>query len=364
MNLPDLRHELHRHPELSLCEEWTKEHLMEWLRSRTSMTIRPLERGFLAIKEPDSETDKGGIAFRADYDALPIKEGNELPYHSLCPGVSHKCGHDGHSAALCGLALALEGRKTDRRVVLIFQGAEEIGQGGESCAAALDEYGVLEVYAFHNRSGFPENAVIAKSGVTQCASEGLRVSFFGKASHASAPEDGVNPAAAAAALVLHAEAVREKPWEGLVMATVVHVNVGSPDFGISPGEGLVCMTLRAEHERELAALENEITGKARELAEQYGLGTEFERQDVFPETVNDPACTQKVLQAARKLGLSCIETGEVWRASEDFGYYTKRIPGAMFYIGNGEAYPALHTMEYDFNDRILETAVSVFKALI
>ncbi len=56
MNLPDLRHELHRHPELSLCEEWTKEHLMEWLRSRTSMTIRPLERGFLAIKEPDSET--------------------------------------------------------------------------------------------------------------------------------------------------------------------------------------------------------------------------------------------------------------------------------------------------------------------
>ena len=71
-----------------------------------------------------------------------------------------------------------------------------------------------------------------------------------------------------------------------------------------------------------------------------------------------------MLQAARKLGLSCIETGEVWRASEDFGYYTKRIPGAMFYIGNGEAYPALHTVEYDFNDRILETAVNMFKALI
>ncbi len=359
-----LRHELHRHPELSLKETWTREHLMGWIRAHTKLAVYPLERGFLAVREPDGSPKKGAIAFRADYDALPIEEDGSLPYCSVNAGASHKCGHDGHSAALCGLALMFEGMRTDRRVVFIFQGAEEIGQGGESCAEALEKLGVSEVYAFHNRSGYPERAVVVKRGVTQCASEGLTVSFAGRASHASAPEDGVNPAAAAAKLVLFMETFGTMSWDGLVMTTVVHVGVGSPDFGISPGEGLVDVTLRAENEPEMVRAELAIFEKAQDLGAEYGLRVSFSKQDVFPETVNHEGCARKVAEAAKRLGFDLIETEEVWRASEDFGYYTKRVPGAMFYIGNGENYPALHTAEYDFNDVITETAVRMFAELI
>lgn len=361
--LYDLRHELHRHPELSLRESRTRDYLISWIESRTTLKIRRLERGFLVIKDPDRDSGAGAIAFRADYDALPIAESDTLPHHSLNEGVSHKCGHDGHSAALCGLALAISNAQTDRRIILVFQGAEEIGQGGESCAEALEGYDVREIYAFHNRSGYPENAIVVKSGLTQCASEGLTVSFAGKASHASAPEDGVNPSAAVAELVLYLRELEKSEWQGLVMATVVHVSVGSPDFGISPGEGFVSVTLRAEIEREMREAEGRIICKANELCAGYGLSVLVDRQDIFPETANADACVRRVVDAAGKLGLSVIKTGEVWRASEDFGYYTKRYPGAMFYIGNGEGYPALHTVEYDFNDRILETAVEMFREL-
>ena len=380
-----IRHTLHQHPELSLCENWTNAHLLSWLRRHTSLEVRSLERGILAIKEPTrsmsailnaapapaaaptsaaaSAPAVPSIAFRADYDALPIREDNCLPYHSVNEGVSHKCGHDGHTAALCGLALALEKMETDRRILLIFQGAEEIGQGGESCAEALEEYNVREIYAFHNRSGYPENAVIIKNGVTQCASEGLTITFEGRASHASAPENGLNPSAAAAELVLSLQEIQKRNWDGLVMATVVHVQVGSPDFGISPGSGLVSVTLRAEIEQEMKSAEEMVHRTARYLAAKYGLQTSVNRQDVFPETANWDICSEKVASAAEKLGLRLIRTKDVWRASEDFGHYTKKFPGAMFYIGNGENYPALHTVDYDFNDKILETAMQMFLAL-
>ena len=359
-----LRHELHQHPELSLQEKRTRQYLISWLEERTSLHIVELERGFLAIKEPDGPATCCAIAFRADYDALPIEESDELPYRSVNPGVSHKCGHDGHSAVLCGFALALEEMPINRRVILVFQGGEEIGQGGESCALALRQYGVSEVYAFHNRSGYLENAIVIRKGITQCASEGLTIFFMGKASHASSPEDGVNPATAVAKLILYMRNISDLKFNGLVMVTIVHVKVGSLDFGISPSNGLVSVTLRAEIEREMREAEQSILQKTEELAMMYGLKFSYERQDIFPETVNHDQCAQKVADAARRLGFHLIETDEVWRASEDFGYYTKHYPGAIFYIGNGEDYPALHTVEYDFNDRIMETAVEIFRMLI
>ena len=123
------------------------------------------------------------------------------------------------------------------------------------------------------------------------------------------------------------------------------------------------MTLRAEIEQEMKSAEEMVHRTARYLAAKYGLQTSVNRQDVFPETANWDICSEKVASAAEKLGLRLIRTKDVWRASEDFGHYTKKFPGAMFYIGNGENYPALHTVDYDFNDKILETAVQMFLAL-
>ncbi len=364
-----LRHELHAHAEISGQEFHTKKILMDFISSYTRLEVVDKGRWFYAgLAETDPITSmKRPIAFRAEMDALPMHEHIELPYGSVTPGTAHKCGHDGHCAALAGLALELEEKSGtwDRDIYLIFQHAEEIGAGGEECAAFLKEIDAEAVYAFHNWSGFPEHEIIVRDGITQCASKGLTICMEGTPSHASEPEHGKNPSEALAELVLTLqEEVDEPGYKGLVMATVVNVSIGSKDFGIAASQGEVSVTLRAEYDRDLELLEREIRERAEILAEEHGLKLSFEESDVFPETVNDAAAVSHVRKAATELGLDVEELQETIRGSEDFGYYLKACPGAIFYIGNGEDYPQLHTSEYDFNDRILQTAVDMFLNLI
>lgn len=110
-------------------------------------------------------------------------------------------------------------------------------------------------------------------------------------------------------------------------------------------------------------MEQALLQRASELAERDGLVLSHEIRDRFPETANHDCAIDWMLGAASKLGLQCIEMQDVWRGSEDFGYYLKECPGAIFYIGNGKSYPPIHTHGFDFNDHILETAVDMFMAL-
>ena len=357
-----LRHTLHRHPELSLKEHDTMARLQDFIRQRTALTVAERDGWFYAVKQ-GRDPALPPIAFRADMDALPMDEGIDLPYGSVCGGVAHKCGHDGHSAALCGLALALERLAPERTVYLIFQGAEEIGRGAERCASLLGEKSIGEIYAFHNLGGYPEGTVIYRRGLSQPASEGLTIALQGRRSHASAPESGVNPAEAVARLTLFSQELMKQPREGMALCTVTGVLVGTGDFGISAGEGEIRMTLRAEREAEMKDMERELLDLAANLAWEYGLTLTHGISDYFPETRNHDACLDRVVRAAGELGIPCREMDELWRASEDFGTYTKACPGAIFYIGSGENYPPLHTREYDFNDRLLPVAVDLFTAL-
>ncbi|MBR1672191.1 MAG: amidohydrolase [Fretibacterium sp.] len=354
----ELRHELHAHPELSLREGGTKRRLMDFIEDNTTLAVVDCGKWFYAAHYVEGTE---AVAFRADMDALPIPESlPTLPWASACPGVSHKCGHDGHSAALCGLGLELERVSHPRSVYLFFQHAEETGQGGQECAALLRERHIAEVYAFHNRSGYPEGSVVVRPGLCQCASRGLTVRMEGRRAHASEPEMGLNPSFALAALVSHIEHLLEEPHEGLLLCTVVNIAAGQKDFGISAGEGEVSMTLRADREAEMGALEAAIRDRAAQLARDAGLEVSFQVADPFPETVSDAACSGRVAAAAERLGRPLLRMEAPWRASEDFGWYTREVPGAIFYIGNGENYPALHTPGYDFNDVILEAAVDMF----
>ena len=371
-----LRHELHAHPELSMKERETKRRLMEFLRENTKLFIEDRGHYFYAYADGKNE-ELEPIAFRADMDALPMEEKAGLPYGSKNPGVCHKCGHDGHCAALCGLALEADRLGTDRPVYFIFQHGEEIGGGGEECAGLIREKGIRRVFAFHNMSGYPEGQVLVKSGVTQCTSKGLTIYMEGTPAHASQPEDGKNPAAALAKLALAIEAMagaqrgeenagqgENSSFGGFVLATIVELSAGGRNFGIAASKGSVSVTLRADYERDLNRLEERIRETAQGLAKRYGLALSFEEQDFFPETVNDPEAVSLVRRAAASLKIPVRELSQPFRASEDFGYYLKQCPGAIFYIGNGEDHPQLHTAEYDFNDGILERATDLFFALL
>lgn len=350
-----LRHELHRHPELSGQETNTKKYLMELISEDTGLEVCDRGNWFYAYYESELPEAKN-IAVRADMDALPMSDIEGLEYQSETEGVSHRCGHDGHSAVLYGLARMVSENDAANNVYFIFQHGEETGLGAYECAELIEEKSIDEIYAFHNWSGFPEKAVVLKRGTVMCASEGLRIVMTGKPAHASRPEDGASPAFALSKIVAKA-AELERPGE--TMATVVGINCGGTNFGMMPGEGEVDITLRALREEDMKALESELTGFAEAVGSEAGLDVVIEKLDVFPETTNDKEAIAKVTKAACELNMEVREMAEPIRSSEDFGWYQKKCPGAMIFIGNGENYPQVHTEGYDFNDNIIETAANL-----
>ncbi len=363
-----LRHQLHMDPELSMRETHTKERLENFIQTHTDLVVQDRGSWFYAVKDFGHRGLR--IAFRADMDALPIEESAEsmggLPYASRNRGVSHKCGHDGHSAALCGFALQLDRLRMSGagKVYLIFQPGEETGQGGRICSGLIDEERIDQVYAFHNMGGYPQGSLVVRDGLSQPASMGLTLHFQGKESHASYPEQGRNPAQVIAQLVMYAGQLAAQPHRDMVLCTVTGMRCGEGDFGISPGEGSLMLTLRAAREEEMSRMKEAVCRKAEDLSAREGLKVSMEASDVFPQTRNDDACLQLVCRAAKRQARPVIHMKEMWRASEDFGYYTGECPGAIFYLGNGEDYPALHTAAYDFNDANLEAAADLFMGIL
>lgn len=361
--IESLRHELHSHPELSNHETWTKAHLIDFLKEHTDLEIHDCGRWFWAVCRAGE--GRANIAFRADFDALPIEELCDLPYKSRFSGVSHKCGHDGHSASLCGLGLELMSMKPDKNVFLLFQHAEETGDGAFEARSFITDNEIDEIYAFHNLPGRPQGAVVARHGTSNCASRGMIIEMTGTPTHASQPELGKNPVFALASVVCALpELSAPARYTGMVLCTVIQMDVGERAFGTAASQGRLLLTLRGEHESEIDALQSELESLSREQAEKYSLKCSFSFEDVFPETVNDPGCTDKVFAAAKALGYPAMELPDVFRGSEDFGHYQKLTRGALFFIGGGEGVPSFHTSHYDFNDSIMGTAVEIFKKLI
>ncbi len=361
LKITELRHELHMYPELSMQETETAARLRKFLEDNTGFQVVDRGNWFYAVRK--GKDAKSKIAFRADMDALPITEDHSLRYHSKNAGVSHKCGHDGHCAALCGLALELDGIDTEADIYLIFQPGEETGSGALICRELIRQEGIAQIYAFHNLGGYPEGSIVYRSGLTQPASEGLRICFEGKTSHASAPEEGRNPSCAVARVILKAEELTRDQSDGMFLCTITGVSVGTGDFGISPGSGELSMTLRAKKENRMKEVEEQIIRFAQEEATRCRLQTSCSIHDYFPETRNNDQCLETVITAAANLGMNVIPMESLWRASEDFGWYLKECPGAIIYIGSGENYPPLHSEGYDFNDRILATAVDLFATI-
>ena len=361
-----LRHELHAHPELSCHETWTRQHLIDFLRTNTNKLeiVDPEEGYFYAMYRTNTEAPT--IAFRADFDALPIEEGIDLPWASQNPGVSHKCGHDGHSANLACFAMEVDQKGADCNIMFLFQDAEEIGLGAPKAVKAVLAEGASEIYGLHNWSDMEASEIHLINGPTMPASKGMTVHMLGTPSHASQPESGINPAFALAKIV---DAIpgfcAPEGKKGYVMCTIIQLDVGSFNFGVQASEGSLSMTLRAQYEDEIAGLQHSIETMARDLAQEWGMSVDFSFNDEFSALINDVNCANKVRQAAERAGVKWnnLPDPSPVRSSEDFCIYTQALPGCFFYVGNGMGYPPVHTTEFDFRDENIEVGVAVFKAL-
>ncbi len=357
-----LRHDLHQHPELSNQESWTKQYLIAFLKANTRLEIVDKGCWFYAIYHAGK--DKKNIAFRADFDALPMPETIDIPYASRISGVSHKCGHDGHAASLAGFALEIDQKGADKNIFFLFQHAEETGEGAAQCASFIKKHNIQEIYAYHNRSGMVLKSVNIIDGTSFCASKGMTIHMEGSPAHASEPEKGANPAFAIAKIIDAIPGFHSMDSiKGMVLCTVIQVDIGERAFGVSASKGDLLLTIRALFETELEKLQKNLEELARVQAKAYNLKVSFSYNDAFPETVNHKESSDKIRQVCKSKGIRLIELKEPFRASEDFGHYLKQTKGAICFIGNGEDYPPLHSYEYDFPDEIIETAVELFKGL-
>ena len=358
-----LRHELHAHPELANQEVWTKAHLIKFLEDHSSLEIVDRGRWFYAIYHAGA--DRKNIAFRADIDAIPQPEYLDLPYASKIPGVSHKCGHEGHAASLAGFALEIDQYGADHNVFFLFQHAEETGDGAAEASVFIKENKIDEIFGYHNMNDVAFKAIGVRDGIIFSPSSGLVIHMEGAPSHASMPETCRNPAFAIAQLVNSLEDLAASDqYKGMALCSVIQIAVGERAFGSNASRGDLLLTVRATYEDDLNSLLRKIEDRAHHLADRDGLELTFEYVDAFPETRNHTESNDKVRRAAENLSFDLVELKDPIRSSEDFGYYTKLAPGAFFLIGNGEDYPAVHTKEYDFRDELIAVASDMFRELL
>ena len=357
-----LRHELHQHPEASNHEVLTKQYLIEFLKIHTKLEI--VDRGLWFYAIYHGGDGKKNIAYRADIDAILMAENLDIPHASKNPGVSHKCGHDGHAATMAGFALEIDQNGADKNIFFLFQHAEETGDGAAQCAVFIKEHDIEEIFAYHNMSGMKLNAIHVIDGTSNFASRGMTITMEGVPTHASMPELGKNPAYAMAKVI---DAIPEWTSEGnnkgLVLCTVIQVDVGERAFGIAASKGDLLLTIRAQYEEELDLLQKNLEELSKAQGEKYELKVSFSYNDIFPVTSNHKVSNDKIRKVAKDKGFVLTEMERGFRGSEDYGHYLKETKGAICFIGNGENHPQVHTYEYDFPDEIIETAVELFKGL-
>jgi len=373
--LETLRHDLHRHPELSSEEERTASLITLELERAGADEVLAGIGGTGVVAVFDSGEPGPTLVLRCELDALPITEpaDSDHGYRSQTDGVSHKCGHDGHMATMVGVARALgQSRPARGRVALLFQPAEETGEGAPAVLADPRFQALAPdcVIGFHNLPKHALHSICVRHGTFASASEGFRLRLTGAFSHSSYPEHGKSPAAAVAELLAALPGLPERVSRSgdLLMLTLTQAVLGEKgpkmDFGVAPGVGEICGVIRAHQQPELEALKQALAKLAGKVCEREGLAWELSWHEAFPATVNQDESVALIRAAAEKAGLQVEELDEPFRWSEDFSHYLQRYPGAFFGVGSGLEQPQLHNEYYDFPDALLPTGVKVYLAIV
>lgn len=351
-DIKELRSKLHENPEKSFSESKTKSILMDYIKTHSDFNIVDKGQWFYCYRLANGNP----IGFRCDMDAVSLSDDN----------IGHYCGHDGHCAIICGLAQYLTDKKLDRDVYLIFQPAEEIGQGAKICCELIEEKQIQEMYGLHNIPGYKEREILLKRDTFACGSVGMSINYLGKAVHAAFSERGINPTYGFNKLVTELNSITDdlKENDEILMLTYIGLIIGSDNFGSSAYKGRLNITVRGQDSNKFEKLIKLIEQKAYEIAEIEKLDCQINKYDYFPATINDNKCIEKIEKQCQKLNLNYRYLDTPMRFSEDFAYYCQKCPSGFIGIGNGINSSELHSSNYCFNDEIIETAINLFASLI
>ena len=335
--LIDLRRDLHAHPELSWSETRTTDLVAARLQ-RAGWRLRSLTTtGVVADLGPG---EGPVVALRADIDALPVDDVSGEPWASTVPGAAHACGHDVHTAALLGAALALgelhERGELPGRVRLIFQPAEEVMPGGAKqliAQGALD--GVDRIFALHCEPGVDVGQVGVRSGALTSAADKVEVHLEGTGGHTSRPHLTGDLTFALAKVTTELPAVLSRRLDPRAGVSVVWgvIRAGSA-VNVIPDRGMVGGTVRILDAEAWARCEPLVREAVLDIVRPYGVTARVDYHQGVPPVVNDPGCNALVAAAATAvLGPHAQTSVPQSLGGEDFGWYGADVPCAMFRLG-------------------------------
>ncbi|WP_282077460.1 amidohydrolase [Epibacterium ulvae] len=366
--LTEFRRALHKRPELSGEEVETAAAIVEALKPLNPDRVLKGLGGHGVAAVFDSGVEGPTVLFRAELDALPIQEISDNPWKSEIDGKGHLCGHDGHMTMLLALGRQIAREPVAKgRVVLMFQPAEEDGSGAKAVVAdpGYQEIAADWAFAIHIEPGRPFGYVSTKTGLVNCASQGLKINLTGKTAHAADPEDGVSPAQAVAALVPALDGLGQggRLDDDFRLVTITHAQIGAPTFGVAPGEAVIYATLRTAQDSAMDQIDKDARALAMAEAEKHGLDVSFEVFDAFAASINDPEATEIAVGAMTAIDVESGDYGLPMRASEDFGVFGWGAKAAMLCLGPGDDYAALHNPDYDFPDDLIPVGGAIFERI-
>lgn len=365
-----VRHHLHAHPELSYQEFETSKFVQSKLSELgIPFTIKATTGvvGIIKGKNPEKRV----IALRADMDALPIQEENDVPYKSTKPGVMHACGHDVHTTCLLGAAKILSETKDEWEgtVKLIFQPGEEKNPGG---ASLLIKEGVLTeapqpqaICALHVNPQLEAGLISFRSGKVMASADELYITIKGKGGHAAAPHLTVDTILVASHLVVSLQQVisrNNNPFSPSVLS-ICSFN-GGHTTNVIPSKVKLIGTFRAMDEAWRFKAHELIRKHTIGLVESMGAEADLHIDIGYPCVYNNEALHEKARKLGEEyMGAEKVQETEMRMGAEDFGYYSQQIPGCFFRLGTASKAKGItsgvHTPVFNIDESAIETGIGI-----
>ncbi|NDE11063.1 MAG: amidohydrolase [Chitinophagia bacterium] len=368
-----IRHHLHANPELSYQEFETSKFIQQQL---TALNI-PFEIkatsgviGLLKGKNPEKRV----VALRADMDALPITEQNDIPYKSTNPGVMHACGHDVHSSCLLGAAKILSELKHEWEgtVKLIFQPGEEKNPGG---ASILIKEGVLEnpvpknIFGMHVHTTLEKGKLSFRSGMVMASADEIYITIKGNGGHAASPHLTADTILIASNLIVSLQQLisrNNSPFNPSVLSiTSIH---GGNTTNVIPSEVKLMGTFRAMNEEWRYKAHELIKNMATQIVQSMGAEIDLKIDVGYPSVLNNEALTVAARKTAESfIGEENVEETELRMGAEDFAFYSHKIPGCFFRLGTANISKGItagvHTPKFNIDEDAIEIGMGMMALL-
>ncbi len=360
-----IRRHIHQNPELSFEEFKTAEFIANELKA---IGLVPQENiagtGLIALVEGNNPHTKT-VALRADIDALPIVEQNDLPYKSQNPGVMHACGHDVHTSSLLGVARILNEVKDtfEGTVKLIFQPGEEKAPGG---ASMMIREGVLEnpkvnsIIGQHVAPNIPVGKIGFREGMYMASTDEVYMRIIGKGGHGAAPHMCIDPILVASHIIVALQQVISRNRNPTFPSVLTFGKItGDGATNIIPNEVYIDGTFRCMNEEWRAEGLAKMKKMAEGIADAMGAVCEFTVEKGYPYLENNPKLTQNIRQYATEyVGKENIVDLDLWLAGEDFAFYSQVVDASFYRLGTrNEAkgiISGVHTPTFDIDEKALE----------